>query len=339
MNKKIVIVLLHILGWLLFLIIPIVFSMKKSIRFEHLLENNHDFQNLLSWILLIGFSYFNHLYLVPNFYLDLRYFKYTLYSSICLIGIFLLPEITDLFWRPPLLDPNRPLHPPPSAILENSHFLLFYIVSILVSINYHTQIQLYETQKQRIQTELDNLKSQIQPHFLFNTLNSIYSLAIRKDEKTADTVVQLSEFLRYVIQNTQKNEVDLVKEIAYLSNYIDLQKSRLRNTVQVSFEIKGDPYKFKIAPLILFSFIENAFKYGVNPEEESTIEIRITITAISLSLHVYNKKVKIQNVSGAGIGLKNTKKRLHLIYPQSHDLKILETEREFKIELTIFFNS
>ena len=85
--------------------------------------------------------------------------------------------------------------------------------------------------------------------------------------------------------------------------------------------------------------IENAFKYGVNPEEESTIEIRITITTISLSLHVNNKKVKTQHISGAGIGLKNTKKRLHLIYPQNHNLKILETEKEFKIELTIFFNS
>ena len=184
--------------------------------------------------------------------------------------------------------------------------------------------------------ELDNLKTQIQPHFLFNTLNSIYALAVRQDEKTADVVVQLSEFLRYVIKDARDNLVALKKEIDYISNYIDLQKARLRETVVINYTVSGDPMDYKIAPLILFSFIENAFQHGVSPEEESKIDIDLSVVEKEVRLYVYNKKVTISDhATGLGIGMNNARKRLELLYPDQHRLKVTETDKDYAIDLTI----
>lgn len=335
-KNKVGLVLAHILGWVILLSIPSIFSMGKAIRVEMLFQNVHDFKILLSWILLIAFSYLNHLVLVPEFYLKRQFGAYIVLVLIGFAALFLLPQLVGLFWAhtPP---PNMGAPPPdkPSEVMENSHFVLFFFVGLLASINYHTRLQLANVEKQRFQTELENLKAQIQPHFLFNTLNSIYSLAIRKDDKTADTVVQLSSFLRYVIQDAQGNEVELAKEIAYLNNYLDLQRSRLRESVTIDFEVKGKVGQQRIAPLILFSFIENAFQHGVSPEEESVIQIVIQVEAQELTFSCYNRKVATQAPKGTGIGLQNTRKRLELLYPSRHHLVVMETGEDYQVELSI----
>ena len=329
--------LLHVIGWLLVLLLPYLFSFKKAVQFDRLWTNPHDLQNLLSWSLLIGFSYANHLWLIPCFYLERRRWAYFAIVGVGLACILLLPELVDLivpakpFSMP---DSSRPLKP--SVVMENSHFLLLFVVSVLVSITYLTQIRLRETEQQRLETELAHLKAQIQPHFLFNTLNSIYALAIRKDNKTADTVVQLAEFLRYVIRDTHHHQVALEKELAYIRNYIDLQRSRLRDSITIEFEWDGEPDGLQIAPLILFSFIENAFKHGVSPEEESEIRIKISILEKHLKLSVYNKKVKVSHAEpDAGIGVRNARKRLKLLYPDKHNLNIVDTDTDYSVELII----
>lgn len=148
--------------------------------------------------------------------------------------------------------------------------------------------------------------------------------------------MQLSDFLRYVIRDTKNNLVELEKEIAYIQNYIDLQQSRLRDSVEVNFALDGQVAGQKVVPLILFSFIENAFKHGVNPEEESKIDIKITAFQNHVELRVYNKKVLVHNPkANAGIGVINAKKRLKLLYPDKHLLTISENESEYYVELTI----
>lgn len=335
LNKLFRKILIHTGGWVIFLLLPIVFSMGRAIRFDKILTNVHDQKILVSWILLIGFSYLNHLWMVPRFYLEKRYGQYIALLLLCLVGTFLIPEMLDLFKTAPKGLLSQPPPPKPPFGLENSHFVLFFLVIVLVSISYHTQIRLRATEQQRLETELENLKSQIQPHFLFNTLNSIYALALRKDEKTADTVVKLSEFLRYVIRDTQNNEVALEKEITYLSNYIDLQKSRLRNTVDIDFGVTGEVSGQKIAPLILFIFIENAFQHGVNPDEESNITIRLKISEETVKLFVSNRNVNKSLASGSGIGIENARKRLNLLYPDRHELRIIEIEEDYTVELSI----
>lgn len=329
-------IFVHGAGWFLFLLLPYLFSFKKAVRFDQLWTSQHELKNLLSWALLIGFTYANHLWLTPTFYLERKRFAYFVLVGFGLAAVLWLPESLNWFWHNPPPAPPSGVPPKPSVVLENSHVVLLFMVSVLVSIAYQTQIRLRETEQQRLQTELSHLKAQIQPHFLFNTLNSIYALAIRKDDKTADTVVQLSEFLRYVIRDTQQHRVPLEKEIAYIRNYVDLQKSRLRNSVEIQFEVKGACEGRQIAPLILFSFIENAFKHGVSPDEESKIEIKIALREKQVALYVFNKKVKVDaETSSTGIGVENTRKRLKLLYPEKHSLRIFNTEFDYKIELNV----
>jgi sensor histidine kinase YesM len=183
-----------------------------------------------------------------------------------------------------------------------------------------------------MQAELSMLKAQINPHFLFNTLNSIYALAIRKDEKTADAVVQLAELMRYIMNNANDNTIDLDKEINYISNYISLQRARLGETVRIDYHVNGKAIGEKITPLILISFIENAFKHGVNPDENSEIEVRISIDGHQLQLMVRNNKVRSVHNEG-GIGMKNTRARLQMLYAGRHSLETRENEQYYVVEL------
>lgn len=191
-------------------------------------------------------------------------------------------------------------------------------------------------EKEKVNAELSYLKAQINPHFLFNTLNSIYSLAIEKSDYTATAVVKLSGMMRYVITDASHKFVPLEKEINYISDYIDLQKLRIDSTIKLTFYVSGDVADKKIAPLVLISFIENAFKYGVNAEENSEININIDITKAYLHMRVTNKKVSMKQVQPkSGLGIENAQNRLQLLYPANHKLVIKETKTDFSILLSL----
>ena len=225
-----------------------------------------------------------------------------------------------------------------SLILPVKLAIFFLIGSVcsLISILIQATDRLRKVENDQLQAELRQLKAQIQPHFLFNTLNSIYALAIRNDERTADTIVQLSEFLRYVIRHANREHVALETELNYINNYIGLQKARLRDAVNIDYRVDGDANGLQIAPLILFSFIENAFKYGVNPEEDSPIGIHIRISENHLHLLVSNNKVQVSQLEDStGIGLTNTKERLRLIYPSAHELTIDDAGKQFRVTLLL----
>lgn len=228
-------------------------------------------------------------------------------------------------------------HAPPFTLLLPVKLAIFFLVgsiSTLISISIQTASRLHQVENDQLQAELRQLKAQIQPHFLFNTLNSIYALAIRQDEHTADTIVKLSEFMRYIIRDAHQDKVALTKEVNYITNYIDLQKARLRDAVLVDYRLEGEGQSLEIAPLLLFSFIENAFKYGVSPEEESRIEIHLRIEETSLSLKVANKKVDVSSFeTSTGVGLQNTRERLRLLYPNAHQLTIDDSPTDFCVHL------
>ncbi len=209
-------------------------------------------------------------------------------------------------------------------------------VGTQLSISIQAANRVHQAENDQLQAELRQLKAQIQPHFLFNTLNSIYSLALRNDDRTADTIVKLAEFMRYVIRDAHRDKVPLVNETSYITNYIDLQQARLQNAVQVHYQVAGDFGRWQIAPLLLFSFIENAFKYGVNAEEESVISITLTMLEGQLRLAVSNKKVRTNALEeSTGIGLQNARDRLTLLYPGAHTLLIDNTPTHFRVELSL----
>lgn len=231
--------------------------------------------------------------------------------------------------------PKLPLDSSPLSIKLGIIFLLGS-VSTLASVSILTSNRLRQMENDQLQAELRQLKAQIHPHFLFNTLNSIYALAIRKDDRTADTIVKLAEFMRYMIGDAHQHRVSLQKELDYLRNYIDLQKARLRDAVSISVSIEGDASRNQIAPLLLFTFVENAFKYGVNPDVESVIRIQVSVRDDTLRLSVFNRKVSVNPVEGSSqVGLQNAQERLRLLYPGKHSLRIDNADTQFEVNLTL----
>ncbi|AUD06110.1 sensor histidine kinase [Spirosoma pollinicola] len=254
------------------------------------------------------------------------------------------PPITDRSPYPSRL-PEQKHHEPgesagwfasPPLSIKFSLIFLLGVVSTLASLAVQADRRLRRMENDKLQTELLHLKAQIHPHFLFNTLNSIYALAIRKDDRTAETIVKLAEFMRYIISEAHNHQVSLTKEVGYIQNYLDLQRARLRDTVQVTYVVQGELAGKQIAPLVLFTFIENAFKHGVNPDEESSIRIRLTIEQDHLELVVFNKKVHNNSRElSTGIGLQNVKERLRLLYENKHQLRVTDAADHFLIHLNL----
>jgi len=172
-----------------------------------------------------------------------------------------------------------------------------------------------------LNAEINFLRSQINPHFLFNTLNGIYSLANEGSGQTKDSILKLSDLLRYVLYDSGDEKVPLSKDIQYVTNYIDLQRLRLSTKVFIDYQIEGNIRSFFIAPLLIIPFVENAFKHGISYSHASTIHIHIKVFEKILTVYVENPLVENNSFAG-GLGLKNVKRRLELLYPGRHTLGI-----------------
>jgi sensor histidine kinase YesM len=193
-----------------------------------------------------------------------------------------------------------------------------------------------EAEKDKLNTELAFLKHQINPHFLFNTLNSIYSLALIKSDMTAEAVMKLSDMMRYVIQDVSHDKVSLELELEYMVHYVELQKIRLSKNVDVQLHLEGDAKPYQIPPLILVPFIENAFKYGTSSHENAMIRIDLKLHAGLLNFKVANQIFAGREKQETfGIGIKNTQQRLNLIYPGRHHLELTSNEQVFIVNLEI----
>lgn len=185
-----------------------------------------------------------------------------------------------------------------------------------------------------LNAEISFLRSQINPHFLFNTLNGIYSLANEGSEKTKDSILKLSDLLRYVLYDSSDENVPLSKDIQYISNYIDLQRLRLSSKVFIDYRIEGNIQGYFIPPLLLIAFIENAFKHGISYSHASVIRIHIKVYEKILTLYVENPVVENNSFAG-GLGLKNVKRRLELLYPSHHSLDITQKDQLNIVNLKI----
>jgi two-component system, LytTR family, sensor kinase len=195
-----------------------------------------------------------------------------------------------------------------------------------------------EANRRRLEAELALLKSQINPHFLLNTLNNLYSIALTEPEKTPDALLKLSEMVKYILYDCQQSKISLTKDLAFIQNYIDLQRMRLAENMQIQYH--SEIGNGEIEPMILIPFIENAFKHGLTAKKPCEINISIKIEPDKLMLLVENeiyssKTNEIGQISG--IGLENTKQRLEHSYPNKHFLTI-EKEGDFhKVSLVLLF--
>ena len=195
--------------------------------------------------------------------------------------------------------------------------------------------------KQNFQSELTLLKNQINPHFLFNTLNNIDSLIKSNVDKASETLVKLSEILRYMIYDTNIEKVQLSNEIKHINSYIDLQKIQFANKELVSLSIQGNPDNISIAPMLFIPFVENAFKHCNNKNVQNAIRISFSFEGNIVNfecINVFDKTQKITKDNSSGIGLNIIKRRLELLYPEKHMLSIHEENNTFKVKLSVNAN-
>ena len=326
-------------------------------------------------LFLLGFYYLNTLILIPRLLFKRKWFLYLLCIVTCFIAFFYVPKEVA-YWvtgndeetiKKEIIQQhiaqkekaklqnsdssksNNAMNRPPKY-KRNSDFRYFpgsYAVFILVfavgtclsvmqewkKIEDHKE----QIEREKVSTELSFLKSQINPHFFFNTLNNIYSLAITGSTETANAVMKLSSIMRYVLTDTQNNKVPLQSEVDFIKNYIDLQLVRLTDKVKVDFITDGELDHIQIAPLLFIPFIENAFKYGISTKESSAIYIKLSTSQNAVSFLVNNTIVKSENIfkETTGIGINNVKRRLELLYPDKYILEVTENNNQFIVHLDI----
>jgi LytS/YehU family sensor histidine kinase len=192
-------------------------------------------------------------------------------------------------------------------------------------------------ENEKLTAELRFLKAQVNPHFLFNTLNNLYYLATVNSPKTPEVIDKLSQMMRYMLYDSNHPKIAVAKEIDYMKNYIDLEILRLDNKIPINFDIKGDIAGKQIVPLILLTFLENAFKHGVsNNSKNAFVNILLEISDNNCKYVVENSKIDSKNeIEKSGIGLQNVRRRLDLSYPDQYNLNVVENENEYHITLDL----
>ncbi|MBC7614669.1 MAG: histidine kinase [Pedobacter sp.] len=214
--------------------------------------------------------------------------------------------------------------------------LFIFMMIIGISIGTSTVRRWQSAESEKASAELSFLKAQINPHFLFNTLNNIYTLSIINSEHTSESIMKLSNIMRYVTDDVTNNFVKLNDEIECIRDYISLQQLRLAKDSEVTFEVRGNANGQQVAPLIFMTFIENAFKYGLTKKEKTVITIRLNIESDKIIFFCQNKIHSQQNnLERTGIGITNTKQRLRSLYPKLHVLKIINENEIFTVELIV----
>ncbi|SEP76145.1 sensor histidine kinase [Epilithonimonas lactis] len=242
---------------------------------------------------------------------------------------------------------GRQFGPPPPMMRQDNFFARTYLMGILPflfsffsSFFLHQSIKKKEMERAKAKADLLNLRYQLQPHFLFNTLNSIYSLILIKSDDASEGILKLSNVMRYIVEESENDFVLLSKELFYIKDYIALQLMRTDESLDFDYQENGVTDDVKIVPMILLNYIENAFKYGVNAEENSKISIEVNVKDEQLNFKVFNH---IVNHSAADestkVGMKNTTERLEKLYPGKYTLNIEENKKSYFVELNLDLSS
>lgn len=324
-------IIIHSIYWVVFGSFSLAVSMSRQGDDWPLLSNlyPHYFINFI-WA---GVAFYLFYFYFIRFFERKQFAKYLLFSvllSVAITWIFL--PVHKLFY--PLINlSNYNVFIPPM-------FGTFIIVQTGILVrgfeNWFTNIPIKtELENRNLRNELELLKSQINPHFLFNTLNNIDSLIHSSPVNASASLITLSEILRYMIYETRSETVSLQKEITYLKNYISLQNLRFRNPAYINFSVPADCRSINIAPMLFIPLVENAFKFSSDIGKYPVIDILIECGQNNISFSCINYFNGSAIKSGGGLGLSNVKRRLDLLYNNRYDLCIVKENSVFKVELNI----
>lgn len=294
-------------------------------------------QFAFTWVI----AYLNYFYLLPRFLERKNVLRYLLEFIVPFAVVITLRVVLTRY----LMDgyTHREMYFYSSLFVVQTVSITLFIVIFVGMLRFAVDWFEFEARKKEVENEkltaeLNFLKAQINPHFLFNTLNNLYYLVYTKSDNATEVIAKLSQMMRYMIYDSNHPKVQLDKELEYMHNYIALERLRLNNEIPIRFEIEGETAGIEIAPLIFITFLENAFKHGVSSNRPGAwVDIHIGLDGKACNYTVENSKLDISpNADGkSGIGLQNVRRRLELSYPDQYELKTEESPDRYKVQLKI----
>lgn len=346
-------IILHILAWVIIMLLPRYIVNTYGDGNKHFLY--HLYINIGIYGLLF---YINYTVLVPRLFLNGKKISY-LVSVFCLLIIFYAGmwyineyllfdheharEMARIFEE---INREKEILKPPIRQFRmlNNFYTSVMILGFSLGLRLLEKVssdekKRKELEKEKLNSELAFLKNQISPHFFFNTLNNIYSLIGIDPKDAQESVLKLSKLMRYLLYKSEKGESKLTEEIAFLNNYIDLMILRLNNKVKLSISLPSEYPNHTIPPLLFIPFVENSFKHGVSYREPSFIDIEMKVSETQIIFYNRNSNIRSRETVApeyVGIGLENVKKRLNLLFPNSHSLNITGSYDEFSVKLILF---
>ncbi len=322
----------HALLWLLYVSLVLIAS-ESGLQWLSLRNV------LIHSIFVAGLLYFNFYYLQTHFLQRKRPLTYLLLLFVASVVVSPLQLITLFFSLQGRLDAQQ-------SLIDNqiSHWFFLFSIALIASamriIKYwFVQQNLQrDLERRQLQSELSFLRSQINPHFLFNTLNSLYALTLKKSEQAPEVVLRLSEMMRYMLYECNERYVPLSLEIQYIENYLALERVRYGSKAHIEFEHECDSTLYTVAPLLFITFLENSFKHGLSHSIDSGyVAVFLQATKGELELNITNSKAQQKDPQfySGGIGLVNVRRRLELLYPDAHELQFEEDAESFNVLLRL----
>ncbi len=289
--------------------------------------------------LIIGLTYVNILWIIPRFYGARQYLIFTLLLVVQFCFYLAAAVEVDAYIGLKLGVEEKVFF----SLAFNFFNICRYTVTAFLLFGLRKQLEqkkiLELMQVEKLQAEVKYLRAQINPHFLFNTLNNLYGLALQKSERTPEVVVRLSKMMDYMLFELEDARILLQRDLDHLADYIDLEKIRQGNNATIRFNVSGDVGAYQIEPLLLLPLVENAFKHGVNQMMEgSYLDINVSVSEGKLEFKIknnYKRKVNDQGQVHNSLGLSNLRKRLNLSYPGRHQLQIFDDDSNYEVTLLL----
>ncbi|MES2275551.1 MAG: histidine kinase [Bacteroidota bacterium] len=287
--------------------------------------------------------YSNYLFVAPQLFIKKNYLKAFLFIILIMIALIAWRYVVEFWFFKPVLGFDNYMGKPVSAQFYVSNIFYYYFPAYFIyGLMYFFAENWYRTthreqqlQKEKAAAELTFLRLQVNPHFLFNSINDIYSLSYQQSELAPVALLKLSEILRYMLRESQEDFMLLQSEIKYLENVIELQRISAKGNAYIDFNIEGYIGNQKIASLLFIVFVENAFKHGALTDPQNPVKINLQTTNQQIQLSISNVKNRDQKDKTGGIGLNNVRRRLLLMYPNKHTLVINNQADTYTVNLTL----
>lgn len=333
--------LIHVLFWL-GLYVLIIGNDPSNVMIEQMGKETEVFDEgkLILWAYgLSALLFYLHILWLSNYYFKKQFLLYAAGIAFMLVGL----VGAEYYWLSDRYGDFYRNHKWSTIALNHLVFVLFGLIYVLVKGQVRMAFEIREQKQDQLSQELTFLKSQVNPHFLFNTINNIFSIAQKnEDEEVAQYLADLSKIMRYSLYESNESRVSLKKEVNFLKSFIDMSRLKFQEGhVQVGFKVEGSLENQKIGPLLLIPLVENAFKHGVRPKGTNALKMHLKVEGDELEFTTENALLSYDqqlNSNYSGIGLSNLRRRLELMYPGKHQLDIFREKEQFRVVLNIKLN-